>query len=158
MPSAPGAFLINRVFKDPASYTSASRVGMSSGGAAVEQCACRCKKGRDSCDRTTRLRLPTSDMRLKLRLAADLKTTDLRKLVLVQELKLLKEFEKRDVSLAAKLDSKHSEKAEIVSKVAECQDKLTQKKAEIERLLEKDKTIMAEFHAADVLASLPDIP
>ena len=33
-----------------------------------------------------------------------------------QELVLLKEFEKKDVSLAKKLETKHSEKSEIVSK------------------------------------------
>jgi len=84
----------------------------------------------------------------KLKLEADLKTTDLRKLVLFKELQLLKEFEKKDISLAKRLESKHSEKSEIVSKVAECQDKLAQKKVEIERLLEKDKMIMSEFHSA----------
>ena len=50
--------------------------------------------------------------------------------------------------MALKLENKHLEKSEIVSKVAECQDKLTQKKGEIERLLEKDKRIMVEFNAA----------
>jgi len=84
----------------------------------------------------------------KLRLEADLKTTDLRKLVLFQELALLKEFEKKDTSLAKRLESKHTEKSEIVSRVAECQEKLTQKKMEIERLLDRDRQIMAEFHAA----------
>jgi len=84
----------------------------------------------------------------KLKLAADLKTTDLRKLALFQELQLLKEFEKKDVSLAQKLETKHHEKSEIVGRVAECQDKLTQKKGEIERLLEKDKQIMQEFNSA----------
>lgn len=84
----------------------------------------------------------------KLKLEADLKTTDLRKLVLVQELHLLKEFEKNDIALAKRLEKKHSEKAEIVAKVAECQEKLAQKKSEIERLLEKDKQIMVEFHGA----------
>ena len=39
----------------------------------------------------------------------------------MRELKLLKEFEKRDVSLASKLDTKHAEKSDIVSRVAECQ-------------------------------------
>ena len=39
----------------------------------------------------------------------------------MRELKLLKEFEKRDVSLASKLDAKHAEKSDIVSRVAECQ-------------------------------------
>ena len=37
----------------------------------------------------------------RLKLEADLKTTDLRKLVLVQELRLLKEFEKNDITLAS---------------------------------------------------------
>ena len=32
-----------------------------------------------------------------------------------------REFEKRDVSLAGKLDAKHAEKSDIVSRVAECQ-------------------------------------
>ncbi|KAL1522827.1 hypothetical protein AB1Y20_017796 [Prymnesium parvum] len=84
----------------------------------------------------------------KLKLEADLKTTDLRKLVLFKELQLLKEFEKKDVSLAKRLEQKHYEKTDIVSKVAECQDTLAQKKLEIERLLEKDKMIMSEFHSA----------
>ena len=84
----------------------------------------------------------------KLKLEADLKTTDLRKLVLFQELVLLKEFEKKDTSLAKRLESKHNEKSEIVAKVAECQEKLTQKKMEIERLLDRDRQIMAEFHSA----------
>ena len=84
----------------------------------------------------------------KLRLEADLKTTDLRKLVLFQELALLKEFEKKDTTLSKRLESKHNEKAEIVVRVAECQEKLTQKKVEIERLLDRDRQIMAEFHSA----------
>jgi len=84
----------------------------------------------------------------KLKLEADLKTTDLRKLVLFQELVLLKEFEKKDTMLAKRLESKHNEKQEIVAKVADCQEKLTQKKMEIERLLDRDRQIMAEFHSA----------
>ena len=84
----------------------------------------------------------------KLRLEADLKTTDLRKLVLFQELAHLKEFEKKDTTLAKRLESKHTEKAEIVQRVAECQEKLATKKTEIERLLDRDRQIMAEFNAA----------
>ena len=53
----------------------------------------------------------------RFKLEADLKTTDLRKLVLVQELALLKEFEKNDIALASRLERKHAEKSEIVSKV-----------------------------------------
>ena len=55
----------------------------------------------------------------RLKLEADLKTTDLRKLVLFQELALLKEFEKKDTTLAKRLEAKHTEKSEIVAKVAE---------------------------------------
>ena len=84
----------------------------------------------------------------KLKLEADLKTTDLRKLTLFQELALLKEFEKKDTSLAKRLESKHTEKAEIVARVAETQEKLAQKKMEIERLLDRDRQIMAEFNQA----------
>ena len=84
----------------------------------------------------------------RLKLEADLKTTDLRKLVLVQELRLLKEFEKNDIALATRLEKKHGEKSEIVAKVAECQERLAVKKVEIERLLEKDKLIMAEMTQA----------
>ena len=42
----------------------------------------------------------------RFKLDADLKMTDLRMLVLLQELRLLKEFEKRDNSLVKKLDDK----------------------------------------------------
>merc|ERR1740130_2509723 len=84
----------------------------------------------------------------RLKLEADLKTTDLRKLVLVQELRLLKEFEKNDIALATRLEKKHGEKSEIVAKVAECQERLAVQKVEIERLLEKDKLIMAEMTQA----------
>lgn len=66
----------------------------------------------------------------------------------MQELALLKEFEKKDTSLAKRLESKHNEKGELVSRVAECQEKLTQKKMEIERLLDRDRQIMAEFASA----------
>ena len=90
---------------------------------------------------------------------------------------MLKQFEVNDVALATKLEKKHAEKAEIVSKVGECQERLAQKKVaiasgsnrggsgaqlspaphrpappspqvEIERLLEKDRAIMGEFNTA----------
>ena len=47
---------------------------------------------------------------------------------------MLKQFEVNDVALATKLEKKHAEKAEIVSKVGECQERLAQKKVEIARL------------------------
>eukprot|EP00741_Cyanophora_paradoxa_P024459 tig00022075_g23616.t1 len=84
--------------------------------------------------------------REKFKLEADLKTTDMKMLLLYQELVLLKEFEKKDTTLAKKLEAKRLEKAEIVAKIAECQDRLAVKKTEIEALLEKDKAILAEFN------------
>ena len=49
---------------------------------------------------------------------------------------------------ASRLEKKHAEKSEIVAKVAECQERLALKKVEIEKLLEKDKLIMAEMSQA----------
>ncbi len=43
-------------------------------------------------------------------------------------MRLLKEFEKRDKSLIAKLELKREEKADVVAKMAECQDKLAARK------------------------------
>jgi hypothetical protein len=72
-------------------------------------------------------------------------------LLLYQELKLLKEFEKRDQSLAQKLEAKCLEKAEVVSRIAECQERLANKKADIERLNPKQlfgqlQAIVPETH------------
>eukprot|EP00002_Diphylleia_rotans_P014287 TRINITY_DN2784_c0_g1_i6.p1 TRINITY_DN2784_c0_g1~~TRINITY_DN2784_c0_g1_i6.p1 ORF type:complete len:1834 (-),score=489.32 TRINITY_DN2784_c0_g1_i6:186-5687(-) len=83
----------------------------------------------------------------KFKLEGDLKTTDMKMLVLYQELVLLKEFELRDTELIKKLDAKKGEKADIVAKITECQEKLIAKKAEIERLLEKDKEVHEEFQS-----------
>ncbi|KAJ1620191.1 hypothetical protein T492DRAFT_847998 [Pavlovales sp. CCMP2436] len=84
----------------------------------------------------------------RLKLLADLKSTDMRRLLLFRELQLLKEFEKRDNALAKKLDQKRAEKLELVVKISECQERLSAKRAEIERLLLRDKEIMAEYNAA----------
>jgi len=84
--------------------------------------------------------------REKFKLEADLKTTDMRMLVLYQELVLLKEFEKKDNMLAKKLEAKRIEKADIVAKIGECQERLAVKKTEIEGLLERDKAIVSEFN------------
>ena len=90
-------------------------------------------------------------LRERFKLEVDLKTTDLRLLLLYQELKLLKEFEKRDQALAQKLEAKCLEKAEVVSRVAECQERLANKKADIERLNPKQlfgqlQAIVPETH------------
>lgn len=72
--------------------------------------------------------------RERFKLDADLKMTDLRMLVLFQELRLLKEFEKRDNDLIGRLDQKREEKAEMVAKISDCQEKLAARKAEIDKL------------------------
>jgi len=79
----------------------------------------------------------------RFKLDADLKMTDLRMLVLFQELRLLKEFEKRDNALVKKLDDKRLEKSDIVLKIAECRDKIAARKAEIDKL--NPKQVLAEF-------------
>ncbi|KAG8464582.1 hypothetical protein KFE25_009950 [Diacronema lutheri] len=83
-----------------------------------------------------------------LKLIADLQATDMRRLLLFRELQLLKEFEKRDLALAKRLELKRAEKAELVARISECQERLSAKRLEIERLLTKDKEIMAEYNAA----------
>ncbi|KAK3285967.1 hypothetical protein CYMTET_6449 [Cymbomonas tetramitiformis] len=83
--------------------------------------------------------------REKFRLEADLKSADMKRLVLYQEYMLLKESEKRDNTLKQRLDSKLAERTDILSKISECQEKLEMKKDEVEKLMEKKKQIMAEF-------------
>lgn len=84
----------------------------------------------------------------RLKLLADLKTTDMRRLLLFRELQLLKEFEKRDNALAKRLDQRRAEKAELVVKISECQERLSSKRTEIEKLLQRDREIMGEYVAA----------
>ena len=81
--------------------------------------------------------------RERFKLEADIKMMDLRMLVLLQELQLLKEFEKRDNALVTKLNGKREEKADIASKIKECNDKIATKKHEIEKL--NPKQVMMEF-------------
>merc|ERR1719181_1273504 len=54
----------------------------------------------------------------RFKVQADLKTTDLRMLVLEQELQLLREFDKKDSQLVARQQKKMKEKAEIERQLA----------------------------------------
>mmetsp|Transcript_6350 Transcript_6350/g.17872 ORF Transcript_6350/g.17872 Transcript_6350/m.17872 type:complete len:1366 (-) Transcript_6350:515-4612(-) len=81
----------------------------------------------------------------RFRLLADLKSAELRRILLFRELQLLKEFEKRDNALASKLAKAHTDKAEVAARVADCQEKLNAKKVEMEKMLEADRAIMEEF-------------
>ena len=83
--------------------------------------------------------------REKLKLDCDLKTAEMRMLTFLQELEMLKEFEKKDKSLTAKLEKCKVEKGTIVTEISECHTKLEAKRAEIEVWQEKDKVIESEF-------------
>ncbi|KAI9094906.1 hypothetical protein DFS34DRAFT_227574 [Phlyctochytrium arcticum] len=77
-------------------------------------------------------------------LEADLKSADMKLLLLYREWVLLKEFEKHDNQLADKLSQKRNEKDEIDGKIKECQEKLNAKKAEIESVIKREKEVQEE--------------
>jgi len=81
----------------------------------------------------------------KLRLDTDLLSADLRRVVLFREYLLLKEFEKRDMTLKNKLDLKLQEKSDALSRIEECQDRLQTKKEDVEKLAERKKVLSEEF-------------
>lgn len=83
--------------------------------------------------------------REKFKLEADLKQAEIKKLVMYQELQLLKDFEKREDTLTEKLQAKLSEKREVVDKIKDCQEKLEVKKAEVDNLVEHKKAVASEF-------------
>ncbi|XP_022090775.1 cilia- and flagella-associated protein 44-like isoform X2 [Acanthaster planci] len=84
----------------------------------------------------------------KLSLDTELKHADLRRVTLFEELQLLKEFEKRENVLAAKVETKIKEKSDSQVKVAECQQKLDAKRKDIDRLNEREKALYANFQAS----------
>ena len=61
----------------------------------------------------------------KFRVQSDLKMTELRMLVLNEELQLLREFDKKDQQLAARHQKKLKEKAEIERQYATCKEAAT---------------------------------
>lgn len=83
--------------------------------------------------------------REKLALEADLKQAEIKRLVMYQELQLLKDFEKRENALNDKLTAKKAEKKEVVEKIRHCQESLDQKKSEIDKLIEHKKAVAVEF-------------
>jgi len=84
--------------------------------------------------------------REKLKLDADLKSTDLKVLTLYQELNLLKDFEESENRLFAKLSKARASKAAVVSEMGECEKALSHKLAEIRTWQEKDKQVMQDFN------------
>ena len=83
--------------------------------------------------------------REKFKLEADLKQAEIKKLVMYQELKLLKDFEKREDALNEKLQGKLTEKNDVVEKIKDCQEKLETKKDEVDNLVEVKKAVAVEF-------------
>ena len=83
----------------------------------------------------------------KMQLDADLTMARMRVLTLQDELILLKNFEKKDNLLTVKLEKCRTDKAQVVADIADSQDKLAAKKAEIDVWQEKDKFIINEFNS-----------
>ena len=78
-------------------------------------------------------------------LQADLKMAEIQRIILVKELSILQECEKRDNKLQEKLSTKGSEKDDIISKTNICKSKLKEKKEEIDEVMDNKKSILAEF-------------
>ncbi|EFJ51830.1 hypothetical protein VOLCADRAFT_103323 [Volvox carteri f. nagariensis] len=83
----------------------------------------------------------------KLGLEADVKAGEMRLLVMLQELQLLREFDKRESVLLQKRQAKLDDKQEIVDKITECTDKLEQKRVELEGLIARRAAVIAELDA-----------
>ncbi|XP_021372219.1 cilia- and flagella-associated protein 44-like isoform X2 [Mizuhopecten yessoensis] len=84
----------------------------------------------------------------KFRLDIVMKNADLRQVTLFEEFVLLKEFEKREDVLAAKVTGKQQEKLDMQLKIIDVQGKLEAKKKEIEKLLEKERSLNITFHGS----------
>jgi hypothetical protein len=81
----------------------------------------------------------------RILLDGDIKFADIKLLLLYREWVLLKEFEKYDTKLAEKLSLKRQEKGDIDEKIKECQDKLADKKQEIELVIKQERETHDEF-------------
>uniref|UniRef100_A0A3P8TUV7 Cilia- and flagella-associated protein 44 n=1 Tax=Amphiprion percula TaxID=161767 RepID=A0A3P8TUV7_AMPPE len=82
--------------------------------------------------------------RQKQRLDCRLKLADLRLLTLFQEMMLLKQFDKRDGSLQEKLNGYVKEE----NSVMQCNKQLEEKKRDILKLQEREKSLTAAFQAS----------
>ena len=82
----------------------------------------------------------------RMKLQEELLTADLRQITLYEELAILKEFEKKDASLAAKLEHNERQKEDISDEIESCSEKLDEQDAEVEKWQLKSEQIHAEFH------------
>ncbi|XP_055369540.1 cilia- and flagella-associated protein 44 isoform X2 [Betta splendens] len=83
----------------------------------------------------------------KVHLDWQLKQADLCKIVLYQELLLLKEFERREDSLQEKLNECIREENSITSRLEDCNEQLELRHREIVELHEREKVLLASFQA-----------
>merc|ERR1712166_34995 len=84
----------------------------------------------------------------RFRVQGDLKMTELRMLVLNEELQLLQEFDKKDQQLAARQQKKLKEKQDIERQYAACKEAADAKNQEAEALVEKQRELETEFDMA----------
>ncbi|KAK3588814.1 hypothetical protein CHS0354_028462 [Potamilus streckersoni] len=81
----------------------------------------------------------------KFKLDIVMKNADLRQVTLFEELVLLKEYEKREDVLAAKVTNKQQEKLDMQAKIVDVQSKLELKKKDIEKFQDKERALHAQF-------------
>ncbi|CAJ1397957.1 unnamed protein product [Effrenium voratum] len=81
----------------------------------------------------------------KAKLESDLKNADMKLLVLYEELLTLNELEEKDEALLKKATKCRQDKTSIMHQIKECQDQLSDKKAEIEEWHTQEQNLQAEF-------------
>mmetsp|Transcript_12213 Transcript_12213/g.21666 ORF Transcript_12213/g.21666 Transcript_12213/m.21666 type:complete len:1730 (-) Transcript_12213:223-5412(-) len=81
----------------------------------------------------------------KAKLESDLKNADMKLLVLYEELLTLNELEEKDEALLKKATKCRQDKTSIMHQIKECQDQLSEKKAEIEAWHTEEQNLQAEF-------------
>ena len=80
-------------------------------------------------------------------MSSDLKNADMKLLVLHEELLALNELEEKDEALLKKTTKCRHDKTGIMHEIKECQDKLSEKKGEIEQWQLEEASLQAEFTA-----------
>ncbi|CAE7195360.1 CFAP44 [Symbiodinium natans] len=81
----------------------------------------------------------------KAKLESDLKNADMKLLVLYEELLTLNDLEEKDEALLKKATKCRQDKTSIMHQIKECQDQLSEKKAEIEEWHTQEQNLQAEF-------------
>jgi len=81
----------------------------------------------------------------KAKLESDLKNADMKLLVLYEELLTLNDLEEKDEALLKKATRCRQDKTSIMHQIKECQDQLSEKKAEIEEWHTQEQNLQAEF-------------